>query len=94
MNSRLVDVAPYEIRVRGRLDENWFGCLDQVTMTFDPAPEGPGVTTLVGNFDQAALRGLLSHLWDMNLTVLGVDPRDAVMTTTTVSDRDAGAQDS
>ena len=77
MNSRLADVAPYEIRVRGRLDENWFGWLDRVTMTFEPEPEGFGVTTLAGNFDQAALRGLVSYLWDMNLTVLGVHAGDA-----------------
>lgn len=72
MNSRLADVAPYEIRVRGRLDESWLDWLDRVTMSFEPEPEGLGVTTLKGRFDQAALRGLVSYLWDMNLTVLGV----------------------
>jgi hypothetical protein len=73
MNSRLVDVAPYVVGVRGRLDENWLGWLDRVTMTFEPEPGGFGVTTLAGNFDQAALRDLLSYLWDMNLTVLSID---------------------
>jgi hypothetical protein len=77
MNGPLVDVAPYEIRVRGRLDEDWLGWLDRVTMTLEPEPEDFGVTTLTGNFDQAALRGLLSYLWDMNLTVLSVDAGDA-----------------
>jgi hypothetical protein len=74
MNSRSPDVAPYEIRVRGRLDENWFGWLDRATMTFEPETEGLGVTRVTGEFDQAALRGFLSHLWDMNLTVLSVEP--------------------
>lgn len=76
MNSRLADVVTYQIRVRGRLDESWFAWLDRVTMTFEPEAEGLGVTTLTGHFDQAALRGLLSSLWDMNLTVLGVTAAD------------------
>jgi hypothetical protein len=75
MSGQLVDVAPYKIRVRGRLDENsiQLGWLDQVTMTFEPEPEGFGISTVAGNFDPAALRGLLSYVWDMNLTVLSVD---------------------
>jgi hypothetical protein len=79
MNGQVVDVAHYEIRVRGRLDQNFIqlGWLDRVTMTFEPESEGFGITTLAGNFDQAALRGLLSYLWDMNLTVLSVDAGDA-----------------
>ena len=77
MNSRLADVAPYRIQVCGELDEDWFGWIDRVSMTFEPQPRGPGVTTLEGNFDQAALRGLLSYLWDMNLTVLAVTASDA-----------------
>jgi hypothetical protein len=48
-----------------------------VTMTFEPTPDGLGITTISGTFDQAALRGLLSYLWDMNLTVLSVDASDA-----------------
>jgi hypothetical protein len=77
MNSRLADVAPYTIRVRGSLDETWFGWLDRVTITFEPAPGGFDVTKIAGHFDQAALRGLVSYLWDMNLTILSVDTSDA-----------------
>ena len=73
MNSRLAEVAAYAVRVRGRLDESWFDWLDRVTMTFEPEPDDIGVTVLTGHFDQAALRGLLSYVWDMNLTVLSVD---------------------
>ena len=76
MNSRLADVAPYRIRVRGELNENWLNWIDRLSMRFEPEPQGLGVTTLEGDFDQAALRGLLSYLWDMNLTVLGVDGSD------------------
>lgn len=77
MNSPLADVATYRIRVRGELDEHWLAWIDRVNMRFEPEPHGLGVTTLEGDFDQAALRGLLSYLWDMNLTVLGVEPGDS-----------------
>jgi hypothetical protein len=75
MNGQLLDVASYEIRVCGKLDENFmqFGWLNRLRMTFQSEADGVGVTTLAGAFDQAALRGLLSYLWDMNLTVLSVD---------------------
>jgi hypothetical protein len=77
MNSRLADVVTYQIRVRGRLDESWLDWLDRLSMTFEPEADGLGVTLLTGDFDQAALRGLLSYLWDMNLTVLSVTAPDA-----------------
>ncbi len=75
MNSRLTDVAAYRIRVRGEVAENFvqLGWIDRLSIRFKPDPCGLGVTTLQGDFDQAALRGLLSYLWDMNLTLLSVD---------------------
>ena len=58
----------YQIRVQGRLDENWSDWFSGMTITF----EG-GVTTLTGPVaDQAALRGLLTRIWDLNLTLLSV----------------------
>lgn len=77
MNSRLADVVTYQVTVRGRLDESWLDCLDRLSMTFEPETDGLGATVLTGDFDQAALRGLLSYLWDMNLTVLRVTAPDA-----------------
>ena len=41
-------------------------------MRSEQAHDGAPVTTLSGTFDQAALRGLLSKIWDLNLTVLSV----------------------
>jgi len=58
----------YQIRVQGRLDENWSDWFSGMTITF----EG-GVTTLTGPIaDQAALRGLMTRIWDLNLTLLSV----------------------
>jgi hypothetical protein len=65
--------AEYEIKVEGDLDlgwENWFSGFD-ITLSYacDQAP----VTTLTGPVaDQAALRGMLCKLWDLNLTLLSV----------------------
>jgi hypothetical protein len=87
MTGRVAGLARYEIRVRGRLNESWFDWLDGVTMTYEAESEGPGVTVLTGSFDQAALRGILAHLWDLNLTVLGVAQRESL------ADNDTAAAD-
>ena len=60
--------ARYQIMVRGRLDESWSEWLDGMTMAFEH-----GVTTLTGPVaDQSALRGILSKIWDLNLTLISV----------------------
>jgi hypothetical protein len=60
--------GPYRIRVLGRLDEDWSNWLDELTMAYDS-----GVTTLAGPVaDQAALRGILTRIWDLNLTLISV----------------------
>ena len=65
----------YEIKVRGQLDENWSGWLSGMTISFDN-----DVTTLTGPVpDQAALRGLLSKIWDLNLTLISVTPVRAAL---------------
>jgi osmotically-inducible protein OsmY len=58
----------YQIQVQGRLDEDWSVWFSGMTVT----SEG-GVTTLTGPVaDQAALRGILTRIWDLNLTLLSV----------------------
>ncbi len=59
--------AMYRIKVRGRLDERWSDWFNSMTIT----PER-GITTLTGAVDQAKLRGILSKIWDLNLTVVSV----------------------
>jgi hypothetical protein len=67
--------AIYEIQVQGELDrswESWFNGL-AVTLTGNAASEQPPTTTLIGPVaDQAALRGMLCKLWDLNLTLISV----------------------
>ena len=58
----------YQIQVQGQLDEGWADWLATMTMTYDGH-----VTTLAGPVaDQAALRGMLCQLWDLNLTLVSV----------------------
>ncbi|MBN1249833.1 MAG: hypothetical protein JXC32_19380 [Anaerolineae bacterium] len=60
----------YRIAVRGSLDGDW------LTWLGEAAIEVVGEVTLVSVTlpDQAALRGLLSQLWDLNLTIVSVNP--------------------
>jgi len=60
----------YRIALRGGLDRSWLAWLDEVAIE-----SGGDVTVLVVTVaDQVALRGLLSQLWDLNLTVISVNP--------------------
>jgi hypothetical protein len=62
----------YRIRVYGRLDEAWSEWFDGLTITY-----GPSTTTLTGVVaDQAALRGVLHRLWDLNLVLHSVQPAE------------------
>lgn len=74
MGSHRDDVgAVYEIRVQGELDRDWEMCLDGLTISLTHTGSRSPVTTLVGPLaDQAALRGVLCRLWDMNLTLISV----------------------
>ena len=58
----------YQIQLQGKLDERWTDWFGGMTATF-----GDGVTTLTGPIaDQAALRGMLSKIWDLNLALIAV----------------------
>lgn len=58
----------YEIRIQGRLDEDWSGWLADMSFSYED-----NVTVLRGQvIDQAALRGVLSGIWDLNQKVISV----------------------
>ena len=63
----------YQITVYGTVDQSWsewFGGL-QLTAVVDK--DGFPITRLTGTLpDQGALRGVLTRLWDLNLTLLSV----------------------
>ena len=66
-------LVTYQIVVKGVLDagwSEWFGNLDMVV-------DEDGCTMLTGPIpDQAALRGILSAIWDLNLIVITVQRID------------------
>ena len=65
--------AAYRIQVGGWVGERWMHWFDEMTVTFDRASDHSPVTTLTGvSVDQAALRGVLNKIWDLNLTLLSV----------------------
>lgn len=63
----------YRIELRGRLDMSWSDWCNGMTIASVEKNDGNIITTLTGPVaDQAALRGLLCRLWDLNLTVISI----------------------
>ena len=69
-----LDRSPiYQIKVQGKLNEQWSDWLAGVTISHDQAGKQAHITTLTGPVvDQSALRGILNKLWDLNLTLLSI----------------------
>ena len=69
----MADQEQYQIQVQGWIGERWASWFDGMTMTFEHERDGTPITTLTGAVtDQAALRGILAKIWDLNLTLLSV----------------------
>ena len=67
------DPVTYRIRVQGRLDKRRSDWFEGMTMGFELTSNDMLITTLTGAVaDQARLRGILSKLWDLNLTLISV----------------------
>jgi hypothetical protein len=60
--------AVYQIKIEGRLDESWSEWFNGLTVTVVS-----DVTTIFGAVsDQAALRGILDRVCDLNLALISV----------------------
>ncbi len=60
----------YRIRLEESLDRSFADWLGEITII----PQENGETLLVGQFaDQAALRGLLNQLWNLNFTLVSFE---------------------
>ena len=64
--------ATYQIKVPGHIDESWSEWAGGMTITVESEGDGPPVTTLTGNVDQAALQGLLRRLYSLGLPLISV----------------------
>ena len=65
--------ATYQIKVPGELDESWSEWSGNMTITVESEGDGPLVTILTGNVDQAALQGLLRRLYSLGLPLISVN---------------------
>lgn len=67
-------IKHYQIVVMGELSTNWADWLGGVLFESHCLSKCSEKTTLVGIVpDQAALRGLLNKLWDLNLVIVSVN---------------------
>jgi hypothetical protein len=72
------DMAPeqsviYQIIVKGELDPSWSDWLSGFALATANAEDGSCTTILSGPIpDQAALRGTLAKIWDLNLEVVAL----------------------
>ena len=55
------------IELRGQVDKGWMAAFDPIS--FSSSDKVTRIEVLV---DQAALRSILNHLWDLNLDILSV----------------------
>ena len=66
-------IACYQIKVQGELDESWTDWLNGFAITTERDAYGVPISCLTGIIaDQSALRGILTKIWDMNLTLLSI----------------------
>jgi hypothetical protein len=67
----------YQIIVEGKLNPGWSDWLGSMRVVSRKEADGMQITTLSGGLgDQVALRGIMNHLWDLNLTVRSVQQVD------------------
>lgn len=63
----------YQIKIKGKIREDWSDWLSGMDISSEQTGAEAQITTLTGWVsDQAALRGILCKLWDLNLTILSV----------------------
>jgi len=64
--------AFYEIQVQGELDRGWESYIDGLVVRKEPSNKTCVTTLVCPVVDQAALRGLLCRLWDLNLALITI----------------------
>ena len=63
----------YRVIVGGVLDPSWSDWFDGMDITTQLTQAGQSLTVFTGTImDQAALRGILNRLWDLNMHLLSV----------------------
>jgi len=65
--------STYQIKVPGYIGESWSDWAGGMTIAVESESDGPPVTTLTGDLDQAALQGLLRRLYSLGLPLISVN---------------------
>jgi hypothetical protein len=74
MGNELNQQAIYEIRIHGHLKEKWAEWFNGKMIKFQNAAEDSVETIIhLSVPDQAALRGVLNKIWDLNLSLISVN---------------------
>ena len=60
----------YQIKVPGALDKKWLDWNGGMTVTIESDEDGDPITVLTLTVDQAALQGLLRHLYSLGLPLI------------------------
>ena len=69
-----------QIRIEGKLESDWSQWFGNLAVSLEGGRGGRHVTVLTGVVpDQAALRGILNKLWDLNLVLISVNTVDPTM---------------
>jgi hypothetical protein len=69
----MTEQGRYQITVRGWIGQRWANWFDGMAIVYESTESDLPVTVLCGPVaDQAALRGILSRIWDLNLCLLSV----------------------
>ena len=64
------EIPIYRIKIDGRLHGKWAQWLNGTIIKIQETAHSTVISTAVP--DQAALRGLLNKLWDLNLTIISM----------------------
>jgi hypothetical protein len=69
----MAEADRYQIRVQGWIGERWADWFDGMVLAYEGAADDSPITVLTGPVvDQAALRSLVTRIWDLNLTLISV----------------------
>jgi len=67
----------YRIVIQGELNDSWSEWMGDVSLDRFNRIHGSSRTTILSEIpDQAALRGLLNKIWDLNLTLISVNRQE------------------
>jgi hypothetical protein len=74
-NHKADEYVVYQIKIEGELNDRWSDWFHRLTIVVES--KNPPITILTGPIDQAALRGVLNRIWDLNLSLISVVPTGA-----------------